>query len=134
MPLTAFLTALYFIYWIMVFVTLGVGIMPALNYTTISKSESSTQDSDRHHEILTQFLAQMLVAEANVLEKALSAGLNPLSQWHCTTRWSIHGFLVAGMFVYAAFSEVFKPFLGTWVACISYLHLLVQMHFTQVPK
>ncbi len=133
MSLTAFLTALYFIYWIMVLVTLGVGIIPAFNYTTISKSESSTQDSDSCHEILTLFLAQMLVAEANVLEKALSVeGLNPLSLWHCTTHWSIHGFLVAGMFLYAAFSEVFKPFLGTWVlvACISYHHLLVP----QVPK
>ncbi len=117
----------------MAFITFGVVIMPAFNNTTESKSESSTNDSDQCHEILTPFLAQMLVAEANVFEKALSAGLNPSSQWHCTARWSIHGFLVAGLFLYAAFSEVFRPYLGTWVACLCYLHLLVQMQFTQAP-
>ncbi len=72
----------------MAFVTLvysmGVGIIPAFNKTE-SKSKSSTQDSDCYHEKMTLFLAQMLVAEVNVLEKALSAGLNPSSQWHCTS-------------------------------------------------
>jgi hypothetical protein len=77
----------------MVFITLVVGIIPAFNNTTEteskSDSESPTNDSDRCHEIFAPFLAHMLVAEANVLEKALSAGLNPPSQWHCTARWSI---------------------------------------------
>ncbi len=129
-----FLTALSFIYCIMVIVTLGIGIMPAFNNTAESKSaESSANNSDCCHEILTPFLAQMLVAEAIVLEKALSAGLKPLSLWHCTARSSIHALLVAGLFLYAAVCDEFRPFLGTWVACISYCHLLVQMHFTQAP-
>ena len=131
--MACFLTALSYIYWIIVLSTLGVGILSTFNDTTESKSESSSQDSDRCHEILTPFLAQMLVAEANVLEKALSAGLNPSSQWYCTTRWLIHAILVAGLFFYAAFSEVFRPYLGTWVACLYYCHLLVQMQFTQAP-
>jgi hypothetical protein len=105
-----FWTALY-IYLGMAFITSGVGISSIFNNTTESKSESSTNGSDRCDEILTPFLAQMLVAEANVLEKALSAGLNPSSQWHCTARWSIHALLVAGLFLYAAFSEVFRPYL-----------------------
>jgi hypothetical protein len=37
------------------------------------------------------------------------------------------------LFLYAAFSEVFRPYFGVWVACISYLHLLVQKQFTQAP-
>ncbi len=61
----------------MAFVILGVGIIPAFSKTTESKSKSSTQDSECYHQILTPFLAQMLVAEVNVLEKALSAALNP---------------------------------------------------------
>jgi hypothetical protein len=66
----------------MVFITLVVGIIPAFNNITESKSESFTNDSDRRHEILAPFLAHMLVADSNVLEKALSAGLNPPSQWY----------------------------------------------------